>query len=130
MSCNIILCEDFNIDAIEKCRNTNVLFNVFSSFQLNITSVIVPTRIFTNIHGHTSSSCIDCMVSNIPISNLSSKLYNPNIADHFAHILNINITKAEKDTPSLINFKRRSLNENNIKNLISEMNQYMLCKCK
>ena len=124
MSCNIILCGDFNIDAMQKCHNTNVLFDVFSSFQLDTTSVIVPTRIFTNIHGHTSSSCIDYMVSNIPISNLSSKLYNPNIADHFAHILNINITKAEKDTPSLINFKRRSLNENNIKNLISEMNKH------
>lgn len=65
MSRNIILCGDFNIDSMKKSLNVNMLHDVFNSFELNLTSSDA-TRIFTNSHNHTSLSCIDYMVTNLP----------------------------------------------------------------
>ena len=64
LSDSVILCGDFSFDLKQKCQDTDVLFDGFESFELNITTSD-HTRIFTNTHGHTSFSAIDYMVTNL-----------------------------------------------------------------
>lgn len=109
----VVLCGDFNIDYLKKsCSNARKLGNLFESYQLSNSRPFEPTRIFTNKNGHTSSTCIDFMMSNFSSSSCSCDLINPNVADHLAHILSIKTDSTVKSQPTIIT--KRLLQPENI----------------
>lgn len=122
LSDSVILCGDFNIDMKQKCQNTDVLFDVFESFELNTTTSDY-TRVFTNVHGHTSFSAIDYMVSNLPKNNIKCELLNPNIADHLAHMLSINMNEPIRNTNEKISFNTRPISDENIAHFKFELSR-------
>lgn len=114
ISKNIILCGDFNIDYNKKCFNTNVLNDLINSFDLTVT-LTESTRIYTNVNGYTSSSCIDYMITNLPPDTYSCHIMQPNLADHLAHFLNVKICKQQLQiTQNTSLLTRRIVNENTI----------------
>lgn len=123
MSVNVILCGDFNIDSMKKCLNTNMLHDVFDSFELNLTSSSA-TRIFTTTNNHTSLSCIDYMVTNLSTNLAKCETLNPNIADHLGHILSIQVNEiVPSNKNSKITLNKRCINAENIANLKFEINR-------
>lgn len=118
----IVLCGDFNIDYNKNCLYTTMLCDVFNSFALNV-SLTEPTRVVTNVNGRTSSSCIDYITTNLPLNSFYCYLVNPNIADHFGHLLCIKNYFSESlniNNDSNI-FYRRTINENNLVQLSSKL---------
>lgn len=118
----IILCGDFNIDLNKQCSNTNFLCDILSSFELAILNS-EPTRVFTNIHGYTSSTCIDYMVTNIPRDFVKCDISNPNIADHLAHMLCVKIGNIKNNGSQKIFYKKRNSTENNINYFKTKLSQ-------
>ena len=114
ISRNIILCGDFNIDYNKNCLNTNIFNDIINAFDLTVT-LTNPIRIFTNINGYTSSSCIDYMITNLNPSTYSCSIIQPNIADHLAHILSV-IVRNQKlpETGNNISLKKHIVNENTL----------------
>lgn len=102
---NIILCGDLNIDYGKITLNRNILCDVLDSFQL-IRTTNQPTRIFTNVNGDTTSSALDYMTTNLPLNLYKCEIINPQIADHFAHILSFSL-------PSISSIINKHVNENN-----------------
>nr|CAH7748718.1 unnamed protein product [Callosobruchus chinensis] len=109
---NIVLCGDFNINVNKTCPDTLLLMDVLESFNIFITTT-EPTRIFVNAQGHMSSSAIDYMATNLPQNNVECKIVNPNIADHFAHILSVKCTKSS-EKKNAIKYLKRDLRPENI----------------
>nr|CAI5857613.1 unnamed protein product [Callosobruchus analis] len=60
----IILAGDLNIDYLKKYSlKTNLLSDILDSYNFN-EHVSIPPRVFTNQFRHTSTSCIDYLVTN------------------------------------------------------------------
>lgn len=115
-----ILCGDLNIDFNKKHINTKLLRDIFNSFQLDtITTTLGNTRIFTNKNGHTSSSCIDYMVTTVPRVFFDCELVDSNIADHFAHILRLKSIKNQVNKKEVTS--KRALSTENISEFRSRL---------
>lgn len=105
----VILCGDFNVDALRDTMEKRSLFDVFESFGLSM-KINEPTRIQTNRHGMTTRSCIDFMVSNIEEYGVS--VVDLSLSDHLALMLKcrgslgepLSIINDNKD-PSIIKYK-------------------------
>lgn len=111
----IIVCGDINLDFNKKVLSTKILIDIFDSFELSVVTN-EPTRVVTNRNGQTSSSCIDYVATNIPFEMLKCKVLNPNIADHFAHVVSLLMS----DKPNSINTMQvstRLFNDNNLNEL-------------
>lgn len=127
--CNyIVLSGDFNIDFNKKCTITRSLEDLLSCYELMITST-ESTRIFTYRNGHTSSTCIDYMVTNMPTNMYDCRRINPNIADHLAHLLCINTIAVEdqqnqaESCKQKVKVKKRNITNSNIKHLYTLMSK-------
>ncbi|KAI4459362.1 protease m1 zinc metalloprotease [Holotrichia oblita] len=55
-----------------------------------------PTRIFTNASGSRSESAIDYVATNLPVSGLMCPSVEPNLGDHLAQILDVNLGQADE----------------------------------
>lgn len=90
----IIFCGDLNIDYLSDSADKKRLCDVFDSFELKITTVD-PTRIFTYRDGHTSSTCIDYVATNLPKKFFQCVLFNPHLSDHLAHAFSFLYSNSE-----------------------------------
>lgn len=117
----IILTGDFNINFNEKCTSTKLLKDLFSCYELTITCSNEDTRIFTYRDGHTSSTCIDYMATNMPANMFDCQLIDPNIADHLSHFLCINSSATHEIRGNQVEnckvLKKRNITSNNIAHL-------------
>ena len=80
----LILCGDLNINFYHKTINKKKMCDLFSSFDLSVTTY-EPTRIFTNIHSQTSCSILDYVATNINERLYDCVVFNPHLSDHLAH---------------------------------------------
>lgn len=122
ISSSVVLCGDLNIDINNASRCANIILDIFESFELKISNT-GPTRVFTNIHGHTSSSTIDYMVTNMPDNTYRCEIFNPHIADHKGHILSVIRTDdpSAKNTIDII--ETRPINDNNIRDFLYNLDK-------
>lgn len=75
-----------------------------------------PTRVFTDIYGHTSISKVDYILTNADLTDCNVKIFEPYISDHRAILLEFN---AELDAKAQSKLKVvRALNEQNLNNFI------------
>lgn len=96
----VVLCGDFNIDHHKKnCPNVKKLTGLFEAYNLSNNRLFESTRIFTDKTGHTSSTCIDYMMTNFIPSSFSCDLIVPNVADHLSHLLRLPLMSIEKPKP-------------------------------
>nr|CAI5853961.1 unnamed protein product [Callosobruchus analis] len=109
---DIILCGDFNIDINKGDVNTKLLSDIFESFNLYITTK-EPTRVFVNKVGHVSSSSIDYMTTSLPENAIRCDIVNPNIADHYAHVLSICRTTIKEK--KVVKYNKRSFSDDNVR---------------
>lgn len=94
----IILCGDFNVDLlITNCSNRKLLLDLFDCFGLRVTNH-EPTRVFTNINGHTSSTLVDYIVTDINLSCCRSYLAKTTLSDHGTPVLEYHFDDSTKDT--------------------------------
>lgn len=106
-----ILCGDLNINLLDRCLHTKLLCDIFESFQLNVTTN-EPTRVVQNVNGHTSSSALDYLVTNLPSSNYKVQVYDALLADHLAHLFSFSVS-LENKREKVFGLKR-IINEGNI----------------
>jgi hypothetical protein len=118
----MVLCGDFNIDYHNKsCSNVKKLIKIFEAHNLGSNKPFVSTRIFTNKNGHTSSTCIDYMVTNLPQQDFVCNLINPNVADHLSHILSLKTSYSISETNLPRMIKKRQLYPENINEFRSRL---------
>ncbi|KAJ8915277.1 hypothetical protein NQ315_014785 [Exocentrus adspersus] len=119
----MVLCGDFNIDVNARSSDVNIFNDLMDCFKLNLT-IREPTRIFTYISGHTSSSCLDYMVTNYPLYSIGCEIYNPHMSDHRGHILKINNAQnPENHEKKLVCYNRRSQTESDFRNFNNLLSQ-------
>lgn len=88
----IIICGDFNINYHDQSPNeVKTLLNIFHSKNLSNNGPFLSTRICTNKNGHTTSTCIDYIVTNSTSELCQSNIVNHNIADHLSNMLTMKI---------------------------------------
>lgn len=113
-SISVFICGDLNIDYFKSHRHLDCLL---LEFGLSISS-LEATRIFTNIHGITSSSKIDYILTNIDRELLTDRVVDAGIGDHKAVIVSvITNTMRVPTTGEIRTF--RLLSGNNLFNLAS-----------
>lgn len=125
LSCHkyVVLCGDFNINYLENSLATRMLNDLFNSFSLNLPKND-PTRISTNGNGRITKTCIDYMVSNMPESIFSVEIFDPCLADHFAHAARLSCIRNSPTNTATKNVTKRCcshLNINEFKFLLNKV---------
>lgn len=116
----IILGGDLNIDLHSNSIETQILLDIFDSFQLTNKNRD-PTRVFINKNNVCSESTIDYLVTSFPPECFTSSTSNPNLSDHMANVMTI---RRQTSTPhvrsSTIN-KSRCLSTANLDDLKGQL---------
>lgn len=78
----IFVCGDLNVDFLTpNSTNCKLLIDLLNCFSLS-TSSRDPTRIFTNVTGHTSISKVDYVLTNAKLSSCNTNVFEGHISDH------------------------------------------------
>lgn len=111
---HIVLCGDFNINYLESQPEKIYLCDLLQAHRFKFT-VNVPTRVFKDVNGHISSSCIDYMVTNLPQEAYVVNVTDPTLGDHYALILTctLNIKQFDKSSGNEVIYAR-SINDVNL----------------
>ena len=120
---NIVLCGDFNINYLENSLATKMLNDLFNCFSLNVPKND-PSRISANGNGRITKTCIDYMVSNITENIFTVEMFDPCLADHFAHVARLScILNSPRNTIAKEITKRccNDLNINEFKFLLNKI---------
>nr|CAH7732177.1 unnamed protein product [Callosobruchus chinensis]CAH7762423.1 unnamed protein product [Callosobruchus chinensis] len=102
----LIIVGDFNIDIRSNTDNASRLRNILSIFGLSH-HIDRPTRVT-----HSSSSCIDNILTNIAADTLEVGLYEPHLSDHYALYMFVKDYRTETSGSKqcrLINKKRKAM---------------------
>lgn len=120
----IVLCGDFNINYHNQSSSeVKTLLNIFDSYNLSNNGPFLSTRICTNKNGHTTSTCIDYMVTNFTPELCQSNIINPNIADHLSNILTIELVANPQQVNESPKIDRRLLYSENINEFRTRLQQ-------
>lgn len=118
----IFVCGDLNVDFLKiDSANRKLLVDLMNCFNMNVSSND-PTRVFTDVTGHTSISKVDYVLTNANLVDCNVKVYEPHISDHRAITLEfqINLPLKNHDVSKLV----RDLCPQNLKDF-----EYCISNC-
>lgn len=115
LTCEIVLCGDFNIDSLDRNNfNYKSLNDLLAAFQL--TNIInSPTRIMTNKNNVTTSSAIDYVASCSDVIAIHSvQIRNIHLSDHMAIFFNCPLPGMPQGNTNNHSYKYRKITRYNL----------------